>query len=139
MLGLFWVWIMCTCWVHDSPLFCMNWNLVWYWFWWIVCVNRDQFCKYRPSESISPKRELKNLVSGFRSRCSLRRPGLVLSDEDSRLGKSGSPKRVREEAYTILSATSRPCERFWVLSDGYSRLGESGSPRRVHEVIWRKF
>jgi len=36
--------------VHDSPLFGMNWNVVWSWLWWIVCLNRDQFCKFRPSE-----------------------------------------------------------------------------------------
>ena len=77
-----------------------------------MCVNKDQFCKFRPSESISPKRELQNLVSGFSSRYSLRRPVSVLSDEDSRLGESGSPKQVREEACTILSATSCPGKRF---------------------------
>ncbi|QCD94214.1 hypothetical protein DEO72_LG5g2295 [Vigna unguiculata] len=30
----------------------------------------------------------------------------------------------------MLSATSRPGEKFWVLSDKYSRLGENGLPKR---------
>ncbi|QCD96424.1 hypothetical protein DEO72_LG6g1127 [Vigna unguiculata] len=60
-------------------------------------VFERKLCKSRPGDSISSKRELHNLLSGFGSRCSLRRPGWGLSDRRSRLGENGSPKRGRDE------------------------------------------
>ena len=81
-----------------------------------------------PKRAISPKRELQNLVSVLGSRCSLKRPVLELSDRDSRLSE------VAMETCTILSATSRPGEKFWVLSYEHSRLGKGGSPKQVHKV-----
>jgi len=55
---------------------------------------------FRPSESISPKRELKSLILGLGSRFSPRRLVSGLSDQYSRLGERGSPKRGRDEACT---------------------------------------
>jgi len=55
-----------------------------------------KLCNFRPSRSISPKRELQSLVFGFSSRFSPRRPGT---------GSRGN--------LDILSATSHPSERFW--------------------------
>jgi len=57
-------------------------------------------CKFRPSESRSPKRELQNLVSSFGSRFSLGRSVSGLSDLVSRLGDNGSSKRGRDETCT---------------------------------------
>ena len=62
-----------------------------------MCVNRGKLCKSRPSEVISSKRELQNLVFGSASRFSPRRMVPGLSDGHSRLGDSGSPKRGRKE------------------------------------------
>ncbi|QCD90317.1 hypothetical protein DEO72_LG4g1272 [Vigna unguiculata] len=63
----------------------------------LVVVNwvREQrlILQVSPKRAISPKREVQNLVSVLGSRCLLRRPVLELSDRDSRLGESGSPKR----------------------------------------------
>ncbi|QCE02883.1 hypothetical protein DEO72_LG8g899 [Vigna unguiculata] len=113
----------------------------------MVCVNRDLFCKFRPSESISPKRELQNFVSVLGSRCSLRRPVLVLSDRDSRLGESGSPKRGHDEAcekgspkrgrnetWCFSSLNPRPGEELCVLSELRARPSEKSSPKR-DEVV----
>jgi len=66
----------------------------------VICVRETEtkLYNFRPSESISPKRKLQNQIIAFGSRNSLRRPGSRLSDLVSRLGKSGSPKRDRDEA-----------------------------------------
>ena len=64
-----------------------------------MCVNRGKLCKSRPSEVISSKRELQNLVFSSASRFLSRRMVPGLSDGYSRLGESGSPKRGRKEVY----------------------------------------
>jgi len=56
-------------------------------------VTERELCKSRPSESISSKRELQNLVSSFGSRCLLRRPGSVLSDTSEVTRKPGRFER----------------------------------------------
>ncbi|QCD89603.1 hypothetical protein DEO72_LG4g549 [Vigna unguiculata] len=61
----------------------------------------------------SPKRELQNLVSVLGSCCSLRRPVLELSDRDSRLGESGSPKRGRDGNLYHFSSNPHPGEARW--------------------------
>jgi len=80
-------------------LYClgMNWNVVGYNSGWLVCVTRGKLCKPRPSEVISSKRELQNLVFGLMLRFSPRRMVSGLSDKHFRLGESGSPKRDRKE------------------------------------------
>jgi len=75
----------------------MNWSVVSHDFGWFVCVNRRKLCKSRPSEVISSKRELQNLVFGSASRFLPRRMGSGLTDRHSRLGESGSPKRDCKE------------------------------------------
>jgi len=82
--------------VYDSLLFGMNWIVVGCDFGWFVCVNRGKLCKPRPSEAISSKQVLQNLVFGLVLRFSPRRMVSGLSDRHSRLGESGSPKRVRK-------------------------------------------
>ena len=76
-------------------LHCLAWIGMWfgYDFGWFVCVNRGKLCKSRPSEVISSKRELQNLVFSSASRFLSRRMVPGLSDGYSRLGESGSPKR----------------------------------------------
>jgi len=106
ILGL----ITCTCVVHDSLLFGMNWNVV------LVLVVVNCVCEQRPILQVSPKRaispklELQNLVSVLGSRCSLRRLVLELSDRDSCLGESGSPKRGRDGNLYHFSSNPRPGE-----------------------------
>ncbi|QCD89604.1 hypothetical protein DEO72_LG4g550 [Vigna unguiculata] len=66
-----------------------------------------------PKRAISPKLELQNLVSVLGSRCSLRRLVLELSDRDSCLGESGSPKRGRDGNLYHFSSNPRPGEARW--------------------------
>ena len=75
-----------------------------------------ELCKSRPSESISPKRELQNLGSVLESRCSLKRPVLKLSDRDSRLGENGSPKQGRDGEFGPFERDFSPRREVWVLS-----------------------
>ena len=95
-----------------------------------------KLCKFRPSESISPKRELQTSFLVFGSRCSLKRPVLGLSDKYSRLGENGSPKRGRDEACMSWARLLVQARSFGVLSDRYSRLGENGSPKRGRDETW---
>jgi len=53
-----------------------------------------------------------------------------LSETKSRSGKSGSPKRGREECCVWLSANPHPGEEIWVFERMGSRSGEMGSPKR---------
>jgi len=86
--------------------------------------TKGKLCKSRSGESISSKRELQNLISGFGSRCSLRRPGCNLSDRHSRLGENGSPKRGRDENLHHFERDFSSKREVWVLSYGHSRLSE---------------
>ncbi|QCD94494.1 hypothetical protein DEO72_LG5g2578 [Vigna unguiculata] len=54
-----------------------------------------KLCKFRPSDSFSPKRELQGFIQGLGSSNSLRRPRLELSEIASmtRSGEKSSPKR----------------------------------------------
>jgi len=86
---------------YGCALFSNEWcGFVWVLAWLLVLCAWPEMkpCKFRPSESHSPKRELQNLVSSFGSRFSLGRPVSVLSDRYSRLGERGSPKWGRDEA-----------------------------------------
>ncbi|QCD96100.1 hypothetical protein DEO72_LG6g802 [Vigna unguiculata] len=69
-------------------------------------------CKSRPSDAISPKRELQSLVFGPGSRYLPKRPWMGLSDLVSRSSERHSPKRGREETWIVLSAKPRPSEEF---------------------------
>jgi len=79
----------------------------------VLCVRLElELCKSHPSESISPKQELQSLMFGL---VHVSRPGD--SGQIERLGLS-----LRRETFTqarsrsdlgILSAISRPGERFW--------------------------
>jgi len=60
--------------------------------------SEENLCNFRPSESISPKREFQSLVLGFGSHFSPRRLVSGLSDQYSRLGDRGSHKRGHDEA-----------------------------------------
>jgi len=68
--------------------------------------------KSRPSDSISPKRELQSLIFGSGARYSPRRPWMGLSDLVSHSGERHSPKRGREETWIVLSAKPHPGEEF---------------------------
>jgi len=89
-----------------------------------------KLCKFRPSDSLSPRRELQEFIQGLGSSISLRRPRFGLSETKSRSGKSGSPKRGREEFCVWLSTNPRPGEEIWVFKRMGSRSGEMGSPKR---------
>jgi len=57
--------------------------------------------KFRPSDTLSPRRELQEFNQGFGSSNSLRRPELVLSDLVSRSVEKHSPKRGREVTWVF--------------------------------------
>jgi len=97
LLGLFRVVLCAHVWVYDFPFVSMNSSVVWHEFGWLVCVNRGKLYKSRPSEVISSKRELQNLVFALVLRFSPRRVVSGLSERHSRLGESGSPKRDSKE------------------------------------------
>ena len=54
-----------------------------------------KLCKFHPSDSFSPRRELQESIQCLDSSNSLRRPRLGLGEIQSRLGEIGSPKRGR--------------------------------------------
>jgi len=70
-----------------------------YGFWLFRACAGEEYCKFRPSGSLSPRRELQNFGSEFDSRSSLRRPELVLNDLVSRSGERYSPERGRDENF----------------------------------------
>jgi len=89
---------------------------------------------FRPSDSLSPRRELQEFIQRLGSSISLRRPRFGLSETKSRLSErsseSSSPKRGREELCMWLSTNPRPSEEIWVFERMGSRSGEMGSPQR---------
>ena len=70
--------------------------MFWYGFGGLCARTEAKLYYFRPSELLSPKRKLQNLVPGFGSSISLRRSLLGLSERFSRSGENGSPKRGRD-------------------------------------------
>jgi len=89
-----------------------------------------KLCKFRPSDSFLPRRELHEFIQSLGLSISLKQPMLGLSKTKSRSGEVGSPKRGREEFCVWLSANSSPGEEIWVFERMRSRSSETGSPKR---------
>jgi len=110
----------------------------WYWLNWILAWIVVFFvCDQRRISTIfaqaSPSRLSESCRVSFwvlGSRFSPRRLVLGLSDQYSRLGERGSPKRGHDEACACWAWFLVQARGFKVLSDWYSRLGENGSPKR---------
>ena len=98
-----------------------------------------ELCKSRPSESISPKRELQSLIFGSGTRISPRRLWTGLSDLVSCSSERHSPKRGREETWMFWVRLLAQARGFGVLSDRYARLGEKGSHKRGLDECWWLF
>ena len=108
--------------------------MFWYDFGWFCVWTRENFYSFRPSESLSPKRKSQNLILGFYSRVSLRRPILVLSDTLTRSGENGSLKRGHDETCHIFRSNPRLGEGLWVwANEGHAQARRS----RLSESSWR--
>jgi len=73
----------------------------WYW----CCVSGAlavaKFCKFRPSDPFSPRRELQGLVLGAGSPISPRRPSIRVERPVSHSGERRSPKRGCDEVARV--------------------------------------